>query len=188
MDKGSLTGAIYIDLSKAFDTIGHGALLNKLPAYGIQGRELQWFSSYLFNRKHVVLNENQYWNAERVFCGVPQGSILGPLLFILFINDFTERLEHSTVLMYADDTVLYVSNKKPEEIERCLNQDMKNVLSYFQENELMINMKKGKTEIMLFGTSKRLQDVGGGIEVFYNQQKVNFTKSYKYLGTLLDSQ
>jgi len=63
---------------------------------------------------------------------------------------------------------------------------MKSVLSYVQENELIINMKKGKTEIMLFGTSKRVKDAGG-IEVFYNQKKINFTKSYKYLGTLLDS-
>jgi len=137
--------------------IVHGALLNKLPAYEIQGKELQWFCSYLFNRNHVVQNRNQYSNAEPVFCGVPQGSILGPLLFILFINDFTERLKHSTVLMYADDTVLYVSNKKPAEIERCLNQDMKNVFSYFQENELIINMRKGKTKIMLFRISKRVK-------------------------------
>jgi len=79
---------------------------------------------------------------------------------LLFINDFTERLKHSTVLMYADDTVLYVSNKKPAEIERCLNQDMKNVFSYFQENELIINMKKGKTKIMLFRISKRVKDAG----------------------------
>lgn len=89
--------------------------------------------------------------------------------------------------MYADDTVLYVSNKDPAEIERCLNQDMENVLSYFRDNELIINMKEGKTELMLFGTSKRLH-AAGGIQVCYNQQKINFTTTYKYLGTIMDSQ
>jgi len=113
--------------------------------------------------KGLVYFENQYSNAEPVFCDVAQGSILGPLLFILFINDFTERLEHSTALQFLcmPTTQFYTSQIKIQPSH--LNQDMKNVLSYFQKKGLIINMKKGKTDIMLFGTSKRVKDAGGGI-------------------------
>ena len=82
--KNNLVGAVYIDLSKAFDTIGHAILLNKLKSYGIKGRELRWFHDYLFNRSQVVNIGNYSSRHEPVHCGVPQGSILGPLLFTLF--------------------------------------------------------------------------------------------------------
>ena len=186
-DKGNMTGAIYVDLSKAFDTIGHNALLTKLSAYGIKGNELQWFRSYLFNRKHIVYSENCCSDPDFVFCVVPQGSILGPLLFIVFINDLSERMKHSTVIMYADDTVLYFSNKDPKVIEQHLNEDTENLSLYFQENELIINLNKGKTELILFGTAKRIKSTGEKIKVYYNQKLINFTDTYKYLGTILDN-
>ena len=90
-----------MDLSKAFDTIGHAQLLNKLSVYGVRGKELQWFASYLFQRTQVVALG--HINSEPVNCGVPQGSILGPLLFITFFNDLVDTLD-SKVIMYADDT------------------------------------------------------------------------------------
>ncbi len=85
MNKGNLVGVVYLDLSKTFDTIGHAPLLNKLSAYGVEGKELQWFTSYLFNRTQVVTLGNM--NSESSYCGVPLGSILGHLLFITFFND-----------------------------------------------------------------------------------------------------
>ena len=87
--------------------------------------------------------------------------------------------------MYADDTVLYVSHESKEKIENDLNQDMQNLLSYFRKNELVINLKKGKTETMLFGTTKRLK-TAGEIDVLYNNQRINFTETYKYLGNIVD--
>ena len=119
MDNGKLTGAVFVDLSKAFDTISHSALLEKLQAYGIERNEYQWFCSYLFNRKNFVSDGQTISNAEPVTCGVPQGSILGPLLFIIFINDLSDQMQYVSTIMYADDTVLSFSHKKKSEIERC---------------------------------------------------------------------
>ena len=86
--------------------------------------------------------------------------VLGQLLLIIFINDLSDYIEHASVIMYADDTVLYVSYESKEKIENDLNQDMQNLLSFFCKNELVINLKKGTTETMLFGTTKRLKTAG----------------------------
>ena len=111
--------------------------------------------------------------------------VLGPLLLIIFINDLSDYIEHASVIMYADDTVLYVSHESKEKIENDLNQDMQNLLSYFRKNELVINLKKGKTETILFGMAKRLK-TAGEIDVLYNNQRINFTETYKYLGNTVD--
>ena len=87
--------------------------------------------------------------------------------------------------MYADDTLLYVSHESKEKIENDLNQDMQNLLSYFYKNELVINLKKGKTETVLFGTTIRLK-TEDEIDVLYNNQRINFTEAYKYLGNIVD--
>ena len=93
---------------------------------------------------------------KAVNCGVPQGSILGPLLFIVFINDLSDHLENSKIVMYADDTVIYFSNNDITIIESSLNKDLCNLADYFDDNELIINLKKGKTDSMFFGTAKPL--------------------------------
>ena len=111
--------------------------------------------------------------------------VLGPLLLIIFINDLSDYIEHASVIMYADDTVLYVSHESKEKIENDLNQDMQNLLSYFRKNELVINLKKRKTEKMLFGTTKRLK-TAGKIDVLYSNQTINFTETYKYLGNIVE--
>ena len=105
-------GLLYIDLSKAFDTIGHDLLFIKLSSYGILGNELQWFIDYMFNRKQVVNINASLSNPNPIFSGVPQGSILGPLLFLIFFNDFSSHLKHSRVILYAYETVIYVSHKE----------------------------------------------------------------------------
>ena len=185
MNNGQLTGAVYVDLSKVFDTIGHSVLLQKLSTYGVKDKELEWFNSYLFNRKNYVCVDRNISSPEPVYCGVPQGSILGPLLFIIFINDLSDYIKHASVIMYADDTLLYVSHESKEKIENDLNQDMQNLLSYFRKNELVINLKKRKTEKMLFGTTKRLK-TAGKIDVLYSNQTINFTETYKYLGNIVE--
>ena len=120
-DKGNITGAIYIDLSKAFDTVSHSSLLDKLTSYGIKDFELLWFTDYLFLRKQIVEYDAVYSNTESVSVGVPQGSILGPLLFLILFNDVHKSLMHSQILIYADDTVVFTSHRDINIIEGHLN-------------------------------------------------------------------
>ena len=187
VDSGRLVGAVYIDLSKAFDTIGHAILLQKLQTYGITGKELAWFQDYLFYRSQIVELCNTQSKCEPIFCGVPQGSILGPLMFVIFYNDFVDYVSKSSVIMYADDTVIYVSDTDVFKIETYLNQDLEKISQYFRENELIMNLKKGKSEVMLFGTAKRLKLHGKSLNVEYQGKQITFVSKYKYLGTVIDS-
>ena len=107
MDNGLLTGAVFIDLKKAFDTIDHHILLNKLQIYGVCDRTLLWFSSYLQGRSQRVEVDKVLSSPLDIASGVPQGSILGHLLFILYVNDMPSCICFSQVLLYADDTVMF---------------------------------------------------------------------------------
>ena len=109
VDCGKLTGAVYVDLSKAFDTVSHAVILERLPSYGIISNELQWFTDYLFERRQYVIFNGTQSDTEYVTCGVPQGSTLGPLLFLIHFNDVDKCLQHSKIIIYADDTVLFTS-------------------------------------------------------------------------------
>ena len=186
-DKGSLTGAVFIDLSKAFDTVSHSSLLDKLPSFGIYGTELNWFTDYLFNRSQFVQNNGCTSDVTSVFCGVPQGSIIGPLLFIMHLNGAHTVLQNSKIITYADDTVVFVSGSSLDEIERKLNHDLQHLKAWFDENELLVNLKKGKTESMVFGTAKRLSKTEKNeMKVEVNGTPIAGTSSYKYLGVYLD--
>ena len=186
-DNGKLTGAVFIDLSKAFDTLGHTSILVKLQSYGIKDVTLEWFKNYLFGRTQLVSMDNMLSEQFPVKCGVPQGSILGPLLFLIFFNDFPDVLEHSDVVQFADDTVIYVASSSFDDIETSLNKDLQRVSKYFRNNELVINLKLGKTECMLFGTDKRLSKVSKPLALFYDHVAIHVTNSYTYLGTIVDS-
>ena len=127
VDQGKMVGAIFIDLSKAFDTISHAKLLDKLKQYGICNKELMWFTDYLFNRSQQVKYNGATSERNAVFNGVPQGSILGPLLFLIFFNDLPDCLHHSQIMKYADDTVLFISSKDFHVIETKLSEDISHV-------------------------------------------------------------
>ena len=187
MDKGMLTGAIYIDLSKAFDTIGHNAILEKLPQFGITGIPQEWFCSYLFSRYQQVSYKQSLSTAEPIYCGVPQGSILGPLLFLLHFNDASTILKKCKIVKYADDTVLFYCHKDKNEIEYVLNHDFRIFCEWLERNELIVNTKKGKTEAMIFGTSQRLaRCTDTMLHIERNFDKISNTNSYKYLGVKLN--
>ena len=187
VDEGNLVGTVFIDLSKAFDSLSHAVLLTKLEAYGIKGNELHWFTDYLFSRQQYVSMGATKSSIEPVFCEVPQGSILGPLLFLVFYNDMADQSQHARVLKYPDDTVIYFPGQEIGIIERALTQDLRALAQYFDENELMINLKKGKTEAMLFGTGKRLSATERNLELRYRGHTINNAVSYKYLGYTLDT-
>ena len=186
VDEGNLVGAVFIDLSKAFDTISHSKLLQKLSLYGIKGRELEWFKDYLFNRQGSVYFNNGISQREVFSTGVPQGSILGPLLFLIHFNDLNDVIHNANVLNNADDTVLYLAEKHRQLIQDKLNKDRSCIANWLEENELIINLKKGKMESLLFGTAKRRAKDCGQFKILYRGAEMLETTAYKYLGMEID--
>jgi len=185
MDKGLMTGAVFIDLRKAFDTVDHVRLLSKLPIYGIKSKELCWFESYLFGRKQIVSYDGALSEIQTISCGVPQGSILGPLLFTLLINDIDENLRQCEMTLYADDSVLYVVGKICDVIEEKLNNDLEQIANWFVQNNLVVNLKKTKTECVLYGTHQRTSR-SKPMKVKINQTKITESDVYEYLGVKMD--
>ena len=123
MEKGNICGAVFLDLTKVFDTVDHGIFLTKLSSMGVSSNGLEWFRSYLSNRRHQTSCGNELSEPLPVTLGVPQGSILGPLLFLIYINELPGAVSHSQVSLYADDTVLYCFSKDPHQLEKKLNED-----------------------------------------------------------------
>ena len=186
IDKGNLVGALFVDLSKAFDTLSHAILLEKLRSYGIKGIAIDWFKDYLFNRKQFCEIDGVKSELIGIVCGVPQGSILGPILFLLYFNDFEDHVQNSHVVQFADDTVLYCPGTSIAALEQKLNNDLSSVQNYFAENELIMNVSKGKTESMVFGTHKKLNMSSRNLNLYYKEHNISSTTHYKYLGTQLD--
>ena len=124
IDQGQMTGAVFIDLRKAFDSVNYSLLLKKLYALGIVDQEYEWFSDFLKGRTQVVGFQGTFSDAESTCIGVPQGSILGPLLFVLHVNDLPTVARKCSMLMYADDTILFYSGKVATTIEKSLNEDI----------------------------------------------------------------
>ena len=177
MDAGVLTGAIYVDMNKAFDTVGHAGIINKLHDYGITGRPQEWIIDYLFNRSQQVTFQNKLFRPEPTVCGVPQGSILGSLLFVLYIDDITTSLHQAKIVKYADDTVIFYSNKDAEVIQTVLNNESSSMTNCLRNNELIINKKWEKTEVTLFGTNKRLYKLNNPpLKIVNNFEIISYTK------------
>ena len=136
--------------------MNHARLLNKLPAYGVDDVELMWITSYLFAKSQVVNFEGTISEENYITHGVPQGSVLGPLLFALLINDIDAELLYCKIILYADDTVIYFSDKDVLNIESTLNDEVNRVAKWMSDNHLTLNLKKGKTDFILYGTDKSL--------------------------------
>ena len=187
VDEGKLVGAAFIDLRKAFDTKSHSNLLNKLPQYEICDKELTWFTDYLFNRSVVVSYDYCISNANDVPIGVPQGSILGPLLFIIFLNDVTDVIGSAKIINFADDAVIYVADKDIKVIKSKLSTDLSAIADWLDQNAMIINLNKGKTESLLFGTSQRIAKQSDTVNVMYRGSNISNTTHYKYLGIEVDS-
>ena len=115
---------MYLDLSKAFDTVSHSYLLSKLRSYGINGNEFTWFENYLINPEKNAFYDGHLSKVFPVFRGVPQGSILDPTLFLLHLDDIDNCLRHSSIIKYADDTVIYVSGIDSKLTQKKLYRDI----------------------------------------------------------------
>ena len=138
---------------KAFDLVDHTLLLKKLKYYKLSEETISWFSSYLMGRKQKVFVNNTFSEAENIICGVPQGSILGPLLFLLFINDLPLSIDNVLTDLYADDTTLYFIDKSQACIEQQLQTALHKLSEWCKENGMLINTTK--TKAMLITTPQK---------------------------------
>ena len=186
MDRGQLTGALFIDLRKAFDTVDHSTLISKLPLYGIGHAEQRWIQNYLTQRSQIACFEGELSQEEEITYGVPQGSILGPLLFLIHINDVHLYTENCKTIMHADDTVLLLSDKTEAEINKAINHDANLLHTWLCNNGLILNSNRGKTEFLIFGTAARRKKIENEIIIEINSKPISNTDKYKYLGIHLD--
>ena len=140
-DESKFTLGIFIDLSKAFDTVDHKILTKKLELYGIKGCNLGWFESYLSNRKQFITYGDKQTNIETTTCGVPQDSILGPLLFLILVNDLHKVTNYLDQIMFADDTNLSYSHKNIKTLSQIVNIELKLFNEWFLANKVSLNAR-----------------------------------------------
>ena len=173
---------ILIDLQKAFDTINYEILLRKMCYLGFSDNTILWFKSYLTDRTFFVNLENTFSEASVLECGVPQGSILGPILFLLYVNDMPQAVSKCDILLYADDTCLVFSDKCVSTIESHLSDDFNSLCDWFEDNKLSIHLGEDKTKCILFSRRRKKENLSikrGNISI---KQHSKVT----YLGCLLD--
>ena len=132
IENDQLMISLFIDLSRAFDTISHEILFNKLYVYGIRGLALDWIKNYLRNRKQFVIYNNAQSSFRKILMGVPQGSILGPLLFILYINDLPNVSSKLSFNQFADDTSIFITEKNLKEMSNLITHQMKRVSDWLK--------------------------------------------------------
>lgn len=173
--------AVFLDFQRAFETIDTGILIQKLKKYGITGTTLNWFDNYLKNRKQVVKLGETISDIITNNLGVPQGSILGPLLFILYINDLSNCLINSTMKMFADDTLVYVTANNIEEAILNINQDLSILFDKICQNKLKLNVKK--TKVIIISNKSYNTD---NVNIYIDGKKLEIVEEIKYLGIIVD--
>ena len=131
----------FLDLSKGFDTVDHSIIISKLEHYGIRGTALQWFKNYLLNRYQIVKFKNSQSEKKMIKCGVSQGSVLGPLLFLLYVNDIFKSSEKLSFILFADDTNIFYQHEDIKVMTETLSNELNKVNLWLQANKLSLNIK-----------------------------------------------
>ena len=185
-DENKMTLSVFLDLSKAFDTIDHSIMISKLEHYGIRGIALQWFQSYLSNRKQFVSYRNFSSDILNIDCGVPQGSVLGPLLFIIYSNDIPQSVKECKTTLFADDTTLYISGDNKDQLFSHMKTDLTTLIDWFRANKLSLNISK--TNYVLFKPkSLKSNDNNNDNHVLkFGTEIIEQRPFVKFLGLLID--
>ncbi len=182
LDNSNFACGIFIDLQKAFDTVDHQILLSKLEHYGIRGIANGWFKSYLSNRQQFVSINGFDSKKQKMKLGVPQGSVLGPLLFLIYINDLHHALKFSTIHHFADDTNLLIADKTIKKIQKKINIDLKLLCKWLKANKISLNASK--TELIIFRDPKK--KINFDPKIMIDGKKLIPCKFVKYLGIIID--
>ena len=189
IDNGSMNSVVFLDIRKAFDTIDHQILIKKLSQYGIQDDELNFFESYLENRTQCCSVNGKLSDRQKIEYGVPQGSILGLLLFIIYMNDLPLFVTNAQISMYADDTSLYNNIKSVSEIKDNLIPVFLKICDWLRSNKLSLNTIK--TEFMVTGSQNKLNNTDSDpvttpYHISIDGFAIKRTKAVKYLGLVVD--
>lgn len=185
LDQGLMVGLVCIDLRKAFETLNIDILINKLYNIGLRDTVLNWFKSYLYGRKQKVKFDNVLSEEQEIKYGVPQGSILGPLLFLIYINDLVDIFEGLEIKckLFADDIMLFFSSNNISLIEKVLNEALKRLLNWLNNNQMKINISK--TVFMVI--RDRRSKLYGKCEINVKNEKIKEVTETKYLGIIIDN-
>ena len=181
-DKGLYACGAFLDFKKAFDTVNHDILLSKLAHYRIRGQANNWFHSYLTQRVQFISLNRFNSRLHLISHGVPQGSVLGPLLFIIFINDLHKSIRHSQMLHFADDTNLLYINKSMKRINKHINHDLSLIVQWLRSNKISLNADK--TELVIF--SPKRKQITKHLNFRISGQKIEISTRVKYLGIQID--
>ena len=178
-DSKQISCMVFCDISKAFDRVWHKGLLFKLKQNGIEGALLEWLSSYFSNRKQYVVLNSSFSEIKYVLAGVPQGSVLGPLLFLIYVNDIVEQLLSLTRL-YADDSSLFESASNIRDIEGILNHYLAIICKWAKQ--WLINFNPNKTVVVLFS----LMELGVPPNLIFDGVPIQFVSNHRHLGITLN--
>ena len=175
----------YLDIKKAFDTVHHKILLKKCKKLGIHGNLLYWLTNYLENRKQATIANNVQSDTGNIVCGVPQGSILGSLLFLIYVNDLNSCLTSTSDFLYADDTVLLCSGSDLNNVCSNMQNDLDNISNWCNSNKLTINSKR--TKFMIVRSRNMLKKIKNiNLDLKMDGQTLDRVHCYKYLGISID--
>ena len=183
LDDGNIGCGVFVDLQKAFDTADHQILLAKLSQYGIRGVPNDWFKSYLPNRSQYVSINGYDSGLAVINCGVPQGLVLGPLLFLLYINDLNQAIKFWEVHHFADDTNLLCLGNSIKKLNKLANVDLKRLVNWLNANKISLNVKR--TEMVIFKSKQKKFE--GDLKIKLSGKRLYPTEGVKYLGLKIDT-
>ena len=185
LDDGNIGCGVFVDLQKAFDTVDHQILLAKLNHYGIRGVSNDWFKSYLSNRNQYVSINGYESGLAALNCGIPQGSVLGPLLFLLYINDLNQAIKFCKIHHFADDTNILCVSNSVKKLNKLVNADLKHLANWLNTNKISLDVKKKQTEMVIFKSKQNKFD--GDLKIKLCGKKLYPTESVKYLDVKIDT-